>query len=274
MMLPVEIDLADFGPAVPHQGHRHVPRDVEPRPLCGGVPVHVISLLAAQHARVRRVVYTSSIAAVGLVDGGLADEATSFNLFEVANPYILTKWQSERVALRFAEAGLDVVVVNPAFPFGPRDIGPTPTGNLILSLLRGQVPGVGGGGFCAIDVDDVAAGHVAAEAKGRVGERYILGNHNVTFREFCNLVCSIAGVKAPQLTIPSFLGQGVALGMELWANHVSGREPTGTLKGIQYLQRRPHFDVSKARRELGLPSTPLEVSIHKAVEYFREQKMV
>jgi len=103
----------------------------------------VSTLLAAQQAKVNRIVYTSSIAAVGLVDGGLADETTKFNLFDIANPYILTKWQSERIAMRFAASGLPVVVVNPAFPFGPRDITPTPTGAIIRALLNKEVPGSG-----------------------------------------------------------------------------------------------------------------------------------
>ena len=137
------------------------------------------SLLAAQAAGVGRIVYTSSIAAVGLPpDGRPADETVAFNLHDIADEYILTKHLSERIAMRFAEV-LPVVVVNPAFPFGPGDIAPTPTGKIILKLLRGEVPAVGPGGFCAVDVDDVAAAHVAAETRGRVGERYILGNHNV-----------------------------------------------------------------------------------------------
>jgi dihydroflavonol-4-reductase len=233
------------------------------------------SLLAARDAGVGRVVYTSSIAAVGRrTDGSPSDESVGWNLFDVANDYILTKYLSERIALRFADAGAPIVVVNPAFPFGPRDIAPTPTGGIILSVLRGQVPGIGEGGFCAVDVDDVAAGHVAAETRGRIGERYILGNHNVTFREFIELVCDVAGLKAPTIPIPRLVGQGIALGMQLWSEVVSGTEPLTTLKSIKYLQNAPWFDATKARRELDLPSTPLRVSIEKAVDYFRAHNMV
>src|SRR5262249_31805846 len=134
----------------------------------------------------------------------------------------------------------------------------TPTGKIVLSLLRGDVPAVSPGGFCAIDVDDVAAGHLAAEAKGRVGERYILGNHNITFRDFASLVCAIAGVKAPRLTVPSWLGRGMALGMELWSDYVTHEEPRATHRAVAYMQRCAFFDATKARRELGLPNTPLE----------------
>lgn len=233
------------------------------------------TLLAAEKARLRRVVYTSSIAAVGLAEGReLASENTVFNLFDIANEYILTKWLSERVAMKFAEAGLPVVIVNPAFPFGPRDTAPTPTGKIVLSLLRGEVPGVGEGGFNCIDVDDVAAGHVAAEERGRVGERYILGNHNVTMKEFFDLVCDVGSVKAPKLPIPKTLGAAIALGFELWSDHVSHEEPRATYRSIRYAQRHAWFDPTKARNELGLPTTPLRTSIARAVDWFRSNNMV
>lgn len=233
------------------------------------------TLLAAQKARLRRIVYTSSIAAIGLGEGKqLADESTKFNLFDIANEYILTKWMSERIAIRFAEAGLPVVIVNPAFPFGPRDAAPTPTGKIVISLLKGEVPGVGDGGFNCIDVDDVAAGHVAAEDKGRVGERYILGDNNVTMKEFFELVCDVGGVKAPKLPIPRTLGAAIALGFELWSDHVSHEEPKATYRSIRYAQRYAWFDPSRARNELGLPSTPLRTSIARAVQWFRAHSMV
>jgi dihydroflavonol-4-reductase len=233
------------------------------------------TLLAAQKARVRRIVYTSSIAAIGLGEGrNLATENTQFNLFDIANEYILTKWLSERVAMRFAESGLPVVIVNPAFPFGPRDTAPTPTGRIVLSLLRGEVPGVGEGGFNCSVVDDVAAGHVAAEERGRVGERYILGDHNVTMKEFFELVCDVGGVKAPKLPIPNTLGAAIALGIELWSDHVSHEEPRATYRSIRYAQRHAWFDPSRARSELGLPSTPLRTSIGRAIDWFRAHNMV
>ena len=107
----------------------------------------------------------------------------------------MTKWQSERLALRFAESGMPIVVVNPAFPFGPRDVAPTPTGKIIVSILKREIPGLSPGGFCAIDVDDCAMGHLLAEEKGRVGERYVLGNENITLKDFIELVCKAAGTR-------------------------------------------------------------------------------
>ncbi len=233
------------------------------------------ALLAALHAGTERVIYTSSIAAVGFRDDGApSDEDDQFNLFDLANEYILTKYLSERQAMKFAEAGLPVVVVNPAFPFGAGDIGPTPTGRLILSILTGDMPAVGPGGFCAIDVDDVAQAHIAAEARGRIGERYILGNHNVTFNEFVRLVCEVSGSKPPWLRVPGLLERAAALGMEMWANHVSHTLPMATYKGAKYLEKCLYFNVTKARTELGMPCTPLAQSISKAMHYFRENEMV
>ena len=235
----------------------------------------VATLLAAQKARVGRVVYTSSIAAVGLAPGKqLADETTRFDLFPIANEYILSKWQSERIALKFAASGLPLVVVNPAFPFGPRDAAPTPTGKIVLSLLKGEVPGVGEGGFNCIAVDDVAAGHVAAETRGRVGERYVLGDHNVTFAELFALVCEVGGVKAPKLPLPKTMTAAIALGFELWSDLVSHTEPRATYRSMRYAQRHAWFDPSKARRELGLPTTPLRTTIERAVAWFRAAGML
>jgi dihydroflavonol-4-reductase len=232
------------------------------------------AMLAARAAKVPRVVYTSSIAAVGLRPGDEpANETVEFNSYDIANEYILTKYLSERIALRFAEAGSPIVVVNPAFPFGRGDNAPTPTGKLILSLLRDELPALSDGGFCAIDVDDVAEAHLAAETRGRVGERYILGNHNVTFRHFADEVCAVAGIAPPKVTLPSFVGRGLAKGMELWSSHVSHEEPRVTEKSLQFLQRKAYYDNTKATEELGLAKTPLRTSIERAVQYFRARRM-
>jgi len=233
----------------------------------------VTTLLAARHAKVARVVYTSSIAAIGLTRGGLSDETTSINTFDVANPYILSKWQSERIALRFAEDGLPVIVVNPAFPFGPGDVAPTPTGKILLGLLRGSIPAVGPGGICAVDVDDVAAGHLLAETKGKVGERYILGNENVTFKELFETVGRVAGCKVPKLEAPAWVGSAIALGMELWADHVSHVEPQATYRSLRYAQRNAFFSNAKAKRELGMPTRPLDETVRRAVDWFRAEGM-
>lgn len=230
------------------------------------------SLLAARRAGVSRVVYTSSIAAVGLrEDGQPSDETVPFNLYSIANDYILSKHLSERIAVRFAEDGDPVVIVNPAFPFGVGDVAPTPTGKIVLAVLNDEIPALSPGGFCAVDVDDCAAGHLGAEERGRVGERYILGNHNVTFADFVRLVCDVAEKTPPKLQLPEGVGRAIALGFEKWSDWVSHDEPRVTLKSAQYMQRRVWFDGSKARRELRMPVTPLATSVERAVADFRRR---
>jgi dihydroflavonol-4-reductase len=233
------------------------------------------TMLAAQHAKVKRIVHTSSIVAVGLVEGGLADETTAFNQIDIAGDYTMTKWQSERIALRFAEAGLPVVVVNPGLPYGPRDRGPTPTGKIIVSILRGDAPpALGPGGFGTIDVDDCAEGHVLAEEKGRVGERYILVSDNVTLHAFVDIVERVSGKKRMKLWVPGPVGSAIAAGMEWWADHVSHQEPLITYKYARYAMKNAFFSNEKAKRELGLPTRPLEESVRRAIDWFRAEKMV
>ncbi|HEY2748926.1 MAG TPA: hopanoid-associated sugar epimerase [Polyangia bacterium] len=228
-------------------------------------------LWAAYHAKVKRVVYTSSISAIGSGEDGVpVDETQGFSArdWDDGNAYIRSKWLSENDALRFAQEGLPLVVVNPAFPFGERDLGPTPTGGIILGALQKKIPGYVDAGFCAIDVDDCAEGHVLAAERGRVGERYILGNHNVTMRDFYRTVARVAGIKIPERRIPVGVAESVGWMMEKWADR-SGKPPLATRKATRYAAHTHFFDNSKARRELGLPSTPLDVTIEKAVRWFR-----
>jgi dihydroflavonol-4-reductase len=228
-------------------------------------------LWAAFKANLDKVVYTSSIAAVGRrTDGQPASEDDRFGPsdWETGDAYIRSKWLSEEDALRFAREGLPVVVVNPAFPFGERDSAPTPTGAYILAALRKKLPGTVDAGFCVVDVDDCAEGHVLAAERGRVGERYILGNHNVRYRDFYALVGQIAGVRIPQRTIPPWAVRAIGWAMEKQAD-VTRKRPFGTYKAALYSSTTHFFDNSKARRELGLPVTPLASTIEKSVRWFR-----
>jgi dihydroflavonol-4-reductase len=228
-------------------------------------------LWAAYKAKVKKVVYTSSIAAIGRGENGApVDETHAFSRedWDDGNAYIRSKRLSEEDALRFAAEGLPLVVVNPAFPFGERDIGPTPTGGFIVGALKKQVPGYVDAGFCAIDVDDCAEGHVLAAEKGRVGERYILGNHNVMLRDFYRIVARTAGMKIPERRIPVAVAESMGWLMEKVAD-VRGKPPLATFKATRYAAHTHFFENSKARRELGLPSTPLDVTIEKAVRWFR-----
>lgn len=226
-------------------------------------------LLAALGSNVQKIVHTSSIAAIGLPEPGeLADESTEFQYWDRADDYIRSKWLSEREALDFAAHGLPVVVVNPAFPFGERDTGPTPTGRFIVEALTGRIFGFSDGGFNAVDVDDVAEGHLLAEARGQIGQRYILGSHNMTYEEFFRVVTEVAGLPPITRRVPRSAVRTVAWLSERYAA-VTRQEPYITVKAAEYAARRAWFDSSKARRELGMPTTPLRETIDKAIRWFR-----
>jgi dihydroflavonol-4-reductase len=227
-------------------------------------------LFAALRAGVEKVVHTSSIAAIGVpAPGELADERFVFNNWSGGNAYIRSKYLSDLDAQRFAAEGLPVVIVCPAFPFGERDLAPTPTGRLIVEALRRRVPGYTAGGFCAVDVDDVAACHVLAEEKGRVGERYIAGGHNISYRELYATVCRIAGLPPIRRRMPSSALVAMAWMMETVARH-GGPPPQLTVKAARYAVATMWYDSTKARRELGMPLTPLDETIEKAVRWFRD----
>lgn len=228
------------------------------------------TLLAAQQAGVKKIIHTSSVAAVGTrSDGTPSDETVAFNHFAIANDYILSKHLSEQVVMRFAANGLPVTIVNPGFPFGPRDSVPTPTGAMVRGVLRNEIPAVSSGGFCAIDVDDLAAGHVAAERHGRIGERYILANHNVEMVDFAKRTAKLTGNKMPMLVVPKALTRAAGAAFEWWADHVSHEHPVATYKSVRYIEQKNYFDNKKARDELGLPTRPLDETIQRSIDYFR-----
>lgn len=225
-------------------------------------------LWAALKKNIEKVVYTSSIAGIGISPGtNVSNEDTVFTHWDSPD-YVRTKYLSQEEALGFAKNGLPLVVVNPAFPFGAGDVAPTPTGRLIIDLLEGKVPAVFDMGMCLVDVDDVAMGHVLAAKKGRIGEKYILGNENVSVKEFYRRVAEIAGVKPPTMTVPTFLVMLGAFFMEKRAEK-TGEPPMATPTTVRYSNRNIFYDGSKATRELGLKYTPIDESIRRAVEWFR-----
>lgn len=228
-------------------------------------------LWAAYKADVEKVVYTSSIAALGVEPGDQpANENTEFNQIDKANDYIFSKYLSDQDALVFAREGLPVVLVNPAFPFGARDIAPTPTGQILLDIVNGKTPGYFDAGFNIVDVEDVARGHVLAEDKGKVGEKYILGNENLTMKKFIETVVDVTGVKLKLRKIPVNVAIGMGYAMEFWSDTRTHQQPLLSGKALRYAKQYLYFDNSKAKRELGLQFTPVEESIRRAVTWFKE----
>jgi dihydroflavonol-4-reductase len=177
---------------------------------------------------------------------------------------------AESLALKMCQAGVPVVVVNPTMPVGTGDIKPTPTGQFIVDFLNRRLPAYVNAGLNMVDVQDVAKGHILALEKGRIGERYILGHRNLTFREILGLLEQITGIEAPRHGIPLWLALGTAHVNELVSGRVLGRYPRIQVHAVQAARKFRHFDCSKAIQELGLPQTPVAVSLANAVRWFRE----
>jgi len=227
-------------------------------------------IAAAREAGVTRVVHTSSIAAVGLLPGReVADEDTAFNVWDVANDYVLSKYIAELEAFRAAGDDIELVAVNPAFPFGADDTAPTPTGKMVRDTLRGRMPFVVDGGFNAVDVRDVAEGHLLGALHGKPGRRYILGGENVTFRAFADRVATIAARRKPLMTVPNKLLIGLGKVSEAIATHVTKKSPQFTERSVAYMAGRyAWFSTRRAEIELGYRPRPLDEAIAASVAWF------
>lgn len=225
-------------------------------------------LTAALEAGAERVVYTSSVATLGLVAGGSADEETPSRLDDMIGPYKRSKFAAEEVVRELVrERGLPVVIVNPSTPVGPGDIKPTPTGRLILEAARGQMPAFVDTGLNIVHVDDVAEGHLSAADKGRIGERYILGGENMTLAEILAGVAQAVGRRPPWLRVPHNVLFPVAIGAELVAR-VTGRDPFVTLDGVRMSRKKMYFSSEKASHQLGYAPRPAREAIANAVSWF------
>src|SRR5438270_12873115 len=225
-------------------------------------------LTAALEAGTERVVYTSSVASLGLVAGGSADEETPSSIDDMIGPYKRSKFAAEEVVRELVrERGLPVVIVNPSTPVGPGDIKPTPTGRLIVEAARGQMPAFVDTGLNIVHVDDVAEGHLAAAEKGRIGERYILGGENMTLAEILAEVAQAVGRRPPWLRVPHRVLFPVAVGAEL-AARITGRDPFVTLDGVRMSRKKMYFRSEKASRELGYTPRPARQAIADAVGWF------
>ena len=231
---------------------------------------HVMEAAAA--CGVRRVVYTSTVGALGLRRDGLpADESTPASLEEMVGPYKRSKFLAERVAESWAARGLPVVIVNPSAPVGERDVKPTATGRIILDFLRGGMRAYVDTGLNLVDVRDVAAGHLLAAERGRPGQRYILGHENVTLKSMLETLSRLADLPAPKVRLPHWVPLAAAW-VESGLARVARREPRIALDAVRLSRHRMFFDASRAVRELGLPQTPVDAALARAVAWFRERR--
>jgi dihydroflavonol-4-reductase len=227
-------------------------------------------LEVAQQEGIERIVYTSSVAALGThKDGSPANEDTPSTLADRIGPYQRSKFLAEEVARGFARAGLPVVIVNPSTPVGIGDHKPTPTGQIIVDFLNGRIFGYVDTGLNIIDVEDVAAGHLLAAARGQVGQRYILGGENLTLKQILDLLAEVSGRPPVRLRIPHWVAHGWAYVDVAMAKLNPHRTPAATPDKVRLARRYEFFDPGKAVRELGLPQTPARAALRKAVEWYR-----
>jgi dihydroflavonol-4-reductase len=230
-----------------------------------------IAMEQALRAGVERIVYTSSVATLSPHPQGLAaDETMPLEEADGIGAYKRSKIAAERLVERLVrERGLPAVIVNPSTPVGPRDVRPTPTGRIIIEAACGRIPGFVDTGLNLVHVDDVAAGHVAALLRGKIGERYILGGQNVLFSQILADVARIVGRRPPRLRVPHAMVVPVAYAAEALAR-LTGKEPFATLDGVRMARHRMFFTARKAERELGFHARPYTEGLQQAVQWFRE----
>jgi dihydroflavonol-4-reductase len=215
-----------------------------------------------------RVLYTSSVAAIGKPPDGPGTEETEWNLEWVKDPYVTSKHLAMQEALKVAAKGLNLVIVCPSAPMGPGDIVPTPTGKMICDFLNRKIPAWFDGGLNIIDVDDLAEGHYLAYTKGKPGEKYILAGKDMYLNELYGLLSKISGIPAPKFKLPRSVAHFMGWAMEQWANLVTKKHPVITLPGVRMISLPPFYSNEKAKRELGLRNRPIEETFHRSVEYF------
>jgi dihydroflavonol-4-reductase len=223
----------------------------------------------ALSAGVERIVYTSSVATLKLIEGGFATEDRPLAEGEGIGAYKRSKVAAERlVEAMIQRDGLPAVIVNPSTPIGPRDVRPTPTGRIIVEAASGRMPAFVETGLNLAHVDDVAAGHLAALDRGGIGERYILGGDNVFLADILADIARLVGRQPPTVKLPRTLLYPIAYGAELLA-HLRGVEPFITMDGLRMARHHMFFDDSKARRELGYISRPYREGLADAIAWFR-----
>lgn len=229
----------------------------------------------AQRLGVKRIVYTSSIATLGIPrDGTPGDEETLVTLDDMIGYYKRSKFLAEKVVREFARNGLPVVIVNPAAPVGVGDHKPTQTGKMILDFLKGKMPAYVDTGLTIVDVDDVAEGHLLAMEKGKIGERYILGGENLSLKQVLDILSEVSGKPAVNTKIPravalvwSYVDTGLA---RLNPRHI----PAATPDAVRVSSKREYFSSAKAIRELSYRYIPAREALRKAVEWYRQNGYV
>jgi dihydroflavonol-4-reductase len=226
-------------------------------------------LEAARKNKVRRVVYTSSVATMGFTsNGSLADEDSPVSLDEMIGPYKKSKFEAEQLAIAAVRGGRDVVVVNPTTPVGERDIKPTPTGRIVVDFLKKKFPAYVDTGLNLVDATECARGHIAALEKGRSGERYILGGENLTLKQILDKLGSLTGLPSPTIKVPYAMAFATGVVDEVVTGRMLGREPRATIDAVRMGKKKMFVSSAKAERELGWQTVPVNAALQRAVDWF------
>lgn len=229
-------------------------------------------LQAARDSRVRRVIYTSSVATMGFGNNGrLTDEKSPVTLANMIGDYKRSKFMAERLVLEAAHDGQNVVVVNPTTPVGERDIKPTPSGQIILDFLRRKFPAYVDTGLNLVDVLDCAEGHLLAMEKAQPGERYILGGENLTLKQILDKLAAITGLPSPKIKLPYAIAVAAGAWGSAFVGGILKREPRATLEAVQMARKKMFVTSAKAERELGWNPRPVDEALKRAVKWFREK---
>ena len=232
-------------------------------------------LEAARKSKVRRVVYTSSVATMGFTSNGQpADESSPVSLDKMIGPYKRSKFMAEQVAIEAAHAGQDVVIVNPTTPVGERDIKPTPTGRIVVDFLKRKFPAYVDTGLNLVDVRECAVGHIAALEKARSGERYILGGENLTLKQILDKLAAITGLPSPTIRVPYVIALATGVVDEIVTGRIRGREPRATIDAVRMGRKKMFVSSGKAEGELGWRCIPVEDALRRAIEWFSQNGYV
>ena len=227
-------------------------------------------MMAAMETGVKRIVYTSSVATLGIIpDQTPADEDTPVSFSDMVGPYKQSKFLAEEEVRRLVrEEGLPAVIVNPSTPIGPRDVKPTPTGRMVVEAATGRMPAFVDTGLNVVHVDDVADGHLLAFDKGTAGERYVLGAENLSLRDILHRIAAITGNKPPKIRLPHGMVLPIAYAAEGWSWLTRGGEPFVTVDGIKLAKKFMYFSHAKAKRDLGYSPRPAFDALKDAIEWF------
>lgn len=227
-------------------------------------------LEAARESKVRRVVYTSSVATMGFQSNGhLANEESPVSLANMIGPYKRSKYMAEELAIEAGKSGMDVVVVNPTTPVGERDIKPTPTGRIVVDFLKKKFPAYVDTGLNLVDVAECAQGHIAALEKGRSGERYILGGENLTLKQILDRLADITGLPSPKIKVPYVVALATGVVDQVVTGYIRNREPRATIDAVRMGRKKMFVSSGKAEHDLGWKTVPVDAALRRAVEWFR-----